>query len=182
MESMRGERSTAGSDMLPGVSSGNYLDPATRPQSIDDQPTVATPPPHKSFDDHHNAGLCLPHKAPHALSTNSGDTSARTWSKEEDALIVAMHSRNESWDTISRRLPGRSILACRFRYAYLRLRPEWDEQMKDSVALWYQQYKAQLWAAIAEKVDLPELEVEALAWKLGPWEIARRAAVSTPGL
>ncbi|KAF9882644.1 hypothetical protein FE257_005808 [Aspergillus nanangensis] len=42
--------------------------------------------------------------------------------------------------------------------------------------------KAQLWAAIAEKVDLPELEVEALAWKLGPWEIARRAAVSTPGL
>ncbi|KAF9882632.1 hypothetical protein FE257_005819 [Aspergillus nanangensis] len=133
MESMRGERSTAGSDILPGVSSGNYLDPATRPQFIDDQPTVATPPPHKSFDDHHNAGLCLPHKALYALFTNSGDTSARTWSKEEDALIVVM-------------------------------------------------YKAQLWAAITEKVDLPELEVEALVWKLGPWEIARRAAVSTSGL
>ncbi|KAI3054118.1 hypothetical protein CBS147353_11475 [Aspergillus niger] len=80
--------------------------------------------------------------------------------------------------SISQYLPGRTPKACECRYAFLRHRPEWNESWKNSIAYWYQQYKSELWAHVSEKTRLPERDIEALVWHLGPWEIARRAAVA----
>ncbi|KAA8652780.1 hypothetical protein EYZ11_003793 [Aspergillus tanneri] len=61
-----------------------------------------------------------------------------SWTLEEDAAIIALHDRGEKWEDIGRHLQGRSGTACHFRYVFLRHRPEWNEEWKDQVAVWYQ--------------------------------------------
>lgn len=121
------------------------------------------------------------------------------WALDEDATVIAKHDYGERWEQISQYLPGRTPEACECRYAFLRHRPEWNESWKNSIAYWYQQcvsrhsqirltwradsralyrYKSELWAHVSEKTRLPERDIEALVWHLGPWEIARRAAVA----
>ncbi|GLA67730.1 hypothetical protein AtubIFM54640_001226 [Aspergillus tubingensis] len=100
------------------------------------------------------------------------------WALDEDATVIAMHDHGERWEQISQHLPGRTPKACECRYAFLRHRPEWNESWKNSIAYWYQQYKSELWAHVSEKTRLPERDIEALVWHLGPWEIARRAAAA----
>ncbi|KAL2829093.1 hypothetical protein BJY01DRAFT_255145 [Aspergillus pseudoustus] len=109
----------------------------------------------------------------------SRSSSARisAWSLEEDATILAIHERDgDNWESMSKQLPGRTIVMCQLRYATLCNRPEWNEDLLSDIALGYQRCKSELWSQISAAVKLPERDVEALVWQMGRWEIARRAA------
>lgn len=60
------------------------------------------------------------------------------WSPDEDALIISLRGSNMKWEDISKRLPGRSVIACRLHYQnYLERRTPWDEEKKDKLARLY---------------------------------------------
>ncbi|PWW74793.1 hypothetical protein C7212DRAFT_87225, partial [Tuber magnatum] len=100
------------------------------------------------------------------------------WSAEEDAKIIDLRGRGHKWEDISRELPGRSAISCRLHYQnYLERRSEWDEDRKNRLARLYERFKAEMWADVAKEMGLPWRTVEAMHWKLGEFEIARRAGV-----
>ncbi|KAK0732653.1 hypothetical protein B0T21DRAFT_384877 [Apiosordaria backusii] len=100
------------------------------------------------------------------------------WSPEEDALIIELRGRGMKWDDISKRLPGRSSISCRLHYQnYLERRSEWDEERKNKLARLYERFKPEMWAKVAEEMQVPWRAAEAMHWQLGETEMARRAGV-----
>ncbi|KAH6621324.1 hypothetical protein B0J18DRAFT_411097 [Chaetomium sp. MPI-SDFR-AT-0129] len=100
------------------------------------------------------------------------------WSPEEDALIIELRGSGMKWDDISKRLPGRSSISCRLHYQnYLERRSEWDEERKNKLARLYERFKPEMWAKVAEEMQVPWRAAEAMHWQLGETEMARRAGV-----
>ncbi|KAK4156671.1 snRNA-activating protein complex subunit 4 [Chaetomidium leptoderma] len=100
------------------------------------------------------------------------------WSPEEDALIIELRGTGMKWDDISKRLPGRSSISCRLHYQnYLERRSEWDEERKNKLARLYERFKPEMWAKVAEEMQVPWRAAEAMHWQLGEVEMARRAGV-----
>ncbi|KAK4038924.1 hypothetical protein C8A01DRAFT_17021 [Parachaetomium inaequale] len=100
------------------------------------------------------------------------------WSPEEDALIIELRGSGMKWDDISKRLPGRSSISCRLHYQnYLERRSEWDEERKNKLARLYERFKPEMWAKVAEEMQVPWRAAEAMHWQLGEIEMARRAGV-----
>ncbi|KAJ4307136.1 hypothetical protein N0V88_000513 [Collariella sp. IMI 366227] len=100
------------------------------------------------------------------------------WSPEEDALIIELRGSGMKWDDISKRLPGRSSISCRLHYQnYLERRSEWDEERKNKLARLYERFKPEMWAKVAEEMQVPWRAAEAMHWQLGESDMARRAGV-----
>ncbi|KAH8888214.1 hypothetical protein GQ53DRAFT_767719 [Thozetella sp. PMI_491] len=100
------------------------------------------------------------------------------WSPEEDALIIELRGSGMKWDDISKRLPGRSPISCRLHYQnYLERRSEWDEERKNKLARLYERFKPEMWAKVAEEMQVPWRAAEAMHWQLGENDMARRAGV-----
>ncbi|KAK4135576.1 hypothetical protein BT67DRAFT_376521, partial [Trichocladium antarcticum] len=100
------------------------------------------------------------------------------WSPEEDALIIELRGSGMKWDDISKRLPGRSSISCRLHYQnYLERRSEWDEERKNKLARLYERFKPEMWAKVAEEMQVPWRAAEAMHWQLGEMDMARRAGV-----
>ncbi|KAK0704978.1 hypothetical protein B0H67DRAFT_366843 [Lasiosphaeris hirsuta] len=100
------------------------------------------------------------------------------WSPEEDALIIELRGSGMKWDDISKRLPGRSSISCRLHYQnYLERRSEWDEERKNKLARLYERFKPEMWAKVAEEMQVPWRAAEAMHWQLGETDMARRAGV-----
>ncbi|KAK3946169.1 MYB DNA-binding domain-protein [Diplogelasinospora grovesii] len=100
------------------------------------------------------------------------------WSPEEDALIIELRGSGMKWDDISKRLPGRSAISCRLHYQnYLERRSEWDEERKNKLARLYERFKPEMWAKVAEEMQIPWRAAEAMHWQLGEYDMARRAGV-----
>ncbi|AEO71688.1 uncharacterized protein THITE_16965, partial [Thermothielavioides terrestris NRRL 8126] len=100
------------------------------------------------------------------------------WSPEEDALIIELRGAGMKWDDISKRLPGRSSISCRLHYQnYLERRSDWDEERKDRLARLYERFKPEMWAKVAEEMQVPWRAAEAMHWQLGELDMARRAGV-----
>ncbi|KAK3898207.1 hypothetical protein C8A05DRAFT_38211, partial [Staphylotrichum tortipilum] len=100
------------------------------------------------------------------------------WSPEEDALIIELRGSGMKWDDISKRLPGRSSISCRLHYQnYLERRSEWDEERKNKLARLYERFKPEMWAKVAEEMQVPWRAAEAMHWQLGEIDMARRAGV-----
>ena len=60
------------------------------------------------------------------------------WGPDEDALIIQLRGGGMKWEDISKKLPGRSVIACRLHYQnYLERRTPWDEEKKDKLARLY---------------------------------------------
>ncbi|KAH6656741.1 myb-like DNA-binding domain-containing protein [Truncatella angustata] len=101
------------------------------------------------------------------------------WSPEEDSLIIELRGSGMKWEDISKRLTGRSAISCRLHYQnYLERRSEWDEERKTKLARLYDRLKPEMWAKVAEEMAVPWRAVEAMHWKMGEDEMARRAGVS----
>ncbi|KAI3572149.1 hypothetical protein IWW34DRAFT_795318 [Fusarium oxysporum f. sp. albedinis] len=101
------------------------------------------------------------------------------WSAAEDALIIRLRGRNMKWEDISKRMPGRSAIACRLHYQnFLERRSEWDEERKNKLARLYERCKPEIWAKVAEEMAVPWRAVEAMHWQLGEKDMARRAGVT----
>ncbi|KAM0669360.1 hypothetical protein ACQRIT_004412 [Beauveria bassiana] len=98
------------------------------------------------------------------------------WSPEEDAIIIELRGKNMKWDDVSKHLPGRSSISCRLHYQnYLERRSEWDEERKNKLARLYDRFKAEMWAKVAEELQVPWRAAEAMHWQLGENDMARRA-------
>ncbi|KAJ3496892.1 hypothetical protein NLG97_g2323 [Lecanicillium saksenae] len=98
------------------------------------------------------------------------------WSPEEDAIIIQLRGNGMKWDDISKHLPGRSSISCRLHYQnYLERRSEWDEDRKDKLARLYDRFKAEMWAKVAEELQVPWRAAEAMHWQLGESDMVRRA-------
>ncbi|KAI1956458.1 hypothetical protein LOZ58_006387 [Ophidiomyces ophidiicola] len=79
----------------------------------------------------------------------------------------------------------RSPTSCRLHYQnYLERRAEWDEKKKTKLARLYKRLKGEMWAKVAEDMQMPFRAVEAMHWHLGQDDMARRAGVQpfTPAL
>jgi hypothetical protein len=101
------------------------------------------------------------------------------WSPEEDALIIELRGSGMKWEDISKRLPGRSAISCRLHYQnYLERRSEWDEERKNKLARLYERFKAEMWAKVAEELAVPWRAAEAMHWRIGEVDMARRAGVT----
>ncbi|ERT00031.1 myb DNA-binding protein domain containing protein [Sporothrix schenckii 1099-18] len=101
------------------------------------------------------------------------------WSAEEDALIIELRGSGMKWEDISKRLPGRSAISCRLHYQnYLERRSEWDEERKNKLARLYERFKPDMWAKVAEEMQVPWRAAEAMHWQLGEADMARRAGVT----
>lgn len=101
------------------------------------------------------------------------------WSAEEDALIIELRGSGMKWEDISKRLPGRSAISCRLHYQnYLERRSEWDEERKNKLARLYERFKPEMWAKVAEEMQVPWRAAEAMHWQLGEADMARRAGVT----
>ncbi|KAF5700416.1 DRPLA-like protein [Fusarium globosum] len=113
------------------------------------------------------------------MSTATGQqyTQSRAkWSPEEDALVIQLRGCKMKWEDISKRLHGRSPLACRLHYQnYLERRSEWDEERKNKLARLYERSKSEMWAKVAEHMGMPWRAVEAMHWQLGAEDMALRA-------
>ncbi|KKZ59190.1 hypothetical protein EMCG_05437 [[Emmonsia] crescens] len=100
------------------------------------------------------------------------------WSADEDSLIIELRGSGLKWEDISKKLPGRSALSCRLHYQnYLERRSEWDEDRKNKLARLYERFKSDMWAKIADEMNVPWRAAEAMHWQLGEHEMARRAGV-----
>ncbi|EFW99043.1 myb DNA-binding domain containing protein [Grosmannia clavigera kw1407] len=101
------------------------------------------------------------------------------WSAEEDSLIIELRGGGMKWEDISKRLPGRSAISCRLHYQnYLERRSEWDEERKNKLARLYERFKPEMWARVAEEMQVPWRAAEAMHWQLGEADMARRAGVT----
>ncbi|KAK0706836.1 hypothetical protein B0T26DRAFT_680460 [Lasiosphaeria miniovina] len=111
-------------------------------------------------------------------TTESPAKKQSKWSPEEDALIIELRGSGMKWDDISKRLPGRSSISCRLHYQnYLERRSEWDEERKNKLARLYERFKPEMWAKVAEEMQVPWRAAEAMHWQLGEADMARRAGV-----
>ncbi|KAH6622855.1 hypothetical protein F5144DRAFT_595132 [Chaetomium tenue] len=89
------------------------------------------------------------------------------WSSQEDTLIIELRGSGMKWDDISKKLPGRSAISCRLHYQnYLERRSEWDEERKNKLARLYERFKSEMWAKVAEEMQLPWRAVEAMHWQI----------------
>lgn len=61
----------------------------------------------------------------------------RLWTAEEDELLVQLRESRMSWLEISKRLPGRSSVACPNRYESVKDRWEVGEEAKNELARLY---------------------------------------------
>ncbi|KAJ9141847.1 snRNA-activating protein complex subunit 4 [Pleurostoma richardsiae] len=113
-----------------------------------------------------------------AHTTDSPAKKQSKWSAEEDALIIELRGSGMKWEDISKRLPGRSAISCRLHYQnYLERRSEWDEERKNKLARLYERFKPEMWAKVAEEMQVPWRAAEAMHWQIGETEMARRAGV-----
>ncbi|KAK4069648.1 hypothetical protein Purlil1_13667 [Purpureocillium lilacinum] len=118
-----------------------------------------------------------PSNAPPSTISQTAPKLAK-WSQEEDSLIIELRGSGMKWEDVSKRLPGRSAVACRLHYQnYLERRSEWDEERKNKLARLYERFKAEMWAKVAEELQVPWRAAEAMHWQLGEVDIARRAGV-----
>ncbi|ORY64080.1 uncharacterized protein BCR38DRAFT_457871 [Pseudomassariella vexata] len=101
------------------------------------------------------------------------------WSPEEDSLIIDLRGSGMKWEDISKRLPGRSAISCRLHYQnYLERRSEWDEERKNKLARLYERFKPEMWAKVAEEMQIPWRAAEAMHWQLGEQDMARRTGTT----
>ncbi|KAB5582672.1 myb-like DNA-binding domain-containing protein [Coniochaeta sp. 2T2.1] len=116
---------------------------------------------------------------PQSHASDSPAKKQSKWSAEEDALIIELRGSGMKWDDISKRLPGRSPISCRLHYQnYLEKRSEWDEERKNKLARLYERFKPEMWAKVAEEMQVPWRAAEAMHWQLGEADMARRAGVT----
>ncbi|PGG97848.1 hypothetical protein AJ80_09629 [Polytolypa hystricis UAMH7299] len=100
------------------------------------------------------------------------------WTPEENSLIIQLRGSGMKWDDISKRFPGRSPISCRLHYQnYLERRSQWDEDRKNKLARLYERLRKDMWSKIADEMNIPWRAAEAMHWKLGEKEMARRAGV-----
>ena len=85
--------------------------------------------------------------APNKRKSDSGEhdegpptkKSSTKWNAEENQLIIELRGQGMKWSDISRRIPGRTELACRLHYQnYLEKRGDWDEERKNKLARVYE--------------------------------------------
>ncbi|KAJ3499503.1 hypothetical protein NLG97_g292 [Lecanicillium saksenae] len=101
------------------------------------------------------------------------------WSPEEDDTMIELRGKGMKWDDVAKSLPGRSSASCRLRHQnYLERRCELDNDRKDKLAILYHRFKAEMWAKVAEELQVPWRAVEAMHWKLGEFEMADRAGAT----
>ncbi|KAL8366098.1 hypothetical protein RB595_004733 [Gaeumannomyces hyphopodioides] len=114
----------------------------------------------------------------HAADSPPAAKKQSKWSPEEDAIIIELRGSGMKWEDISKRLPGRSSISCRLHYQnYLERRSEWDEERKNKLARLYERLKPEMWAKVAEEMQVPWRAVEAMHWQIGEQDMARRAGV-----
>ncbi|QBZ60309.1 hypothetical protein PoMZ_07249 [Pyricularia oryzae] len=117
--------------------------------------------------------------APHMAEGPQAAKKQSKWTPEEDAIIIELRGSGMKWDEISKRLPGRSSISCRLHYQnYLERRSEWDEERKNKLARLYERLKAEMWAKLAEEMQVPWRAAEAMHWQIGEHEMARRAGTT----
>ncbi|KAG8526359.1 uncharacterized protein KY384_000352 [Bacidia gigantensis] len=98
------------------------------------------------------------------------------WDAEEDARIIQLRGEGKKWAEISKRLPGRTEIACRLHFQnYLEKRGQWDEEKKTRLARVYERMRLEMWQPLAKELGVPWRSAEAMHWLLGEREIARRA-------
>ncbi|KAL8817860.1 MAG: hypothetical protein Q9191_008063 [Dirinaria sp. TL-2023a] len=98
------------------------------------------------------------------------------WSLDEDELIIQLRGKNMKWDDVSKRLPGRTAIACRLHFQnYLERKPVWNEEMKDKLARLYDRMKGTMWGDLAQELGVPWRSAEAMHWMLGNADMSRRA-------
>lgn len=113
----------------------NSLDPEAAPtDKINNVADSAGDPPIRRA-----SGRAKLNSLARAFPKPPGQGPPTAWALDEDATVIAMHDHGERWEQISQYLPGRTPKACECRYAFLRHRPEWNENWKNSIAYWYQQ-------------------------------------------
>jgi len=109
-------------------------------------------------------------------STSSPSKKQTKWTPEEDAIIIELRGRNEKWEDISKKLPGRSTIAARLRYQnYIERQSVWDDEKKTKLARLYERFKSKMWSEIANEMGIPWRTAEAMHWQLGEQDMARRA-------
>ncbi|KAK4068674.1 hypothetical protein Purlil1_13734 [Purpureocillium lilacinum] len=102
------------------------------------------------------------------------------WTVEEDAVILRLRSRGNTWhaisEEISKHYTKRSANACRLHYQnYLERGSEWDEERRNALAESYERHKAEMWRKIAEELQVPWYVAEAMHWEVGQEGMAVRA-------
>ncbi|KAH6973304.1 hypothetical protein EDB80DRAFT_348581 [Ilyonectria destructans] len=113
----------------------------------------------------------------HALGRPVGKRN-KSWSPEENALVVELRGSGMKWKDIVERFPGRTEVSCRLHYQnYLERRSEWDEERKNKLARLYERFKPEMWAKIAKEMAVPWRAAEAMHWQLGEADMAQRANV-----
>ena len=131
----------------PSISPASYVSTPTAPPN-----TLHTVPQQSQFTTHHPSGSTLP-AIPQAGSASSGKRPPPAvthpsaspakkqnskWSLDEDELIIKLRGKNMKWDDVSKRLPGRTPIACRLHFQnYLERKTPWDEESKDKLARLY---------------------------------------------
>ncbi|KAL9108592.1 MAG: hypothetical protein Q9227_006678 [Pyrenula ochraceoflavens] len=81
------------------------------------------------------------------------------WSPEEDALIMQLRNDGMKWQDISRHIH------------------QWDEEKSNKMGRLYERFKREMWSKIAEELSVSWRTAEAMHWKLGEAEMARRATI-----
>ncbi|CAP70528.1 uncharacterized protein PODANS_3_5940, partial [Podospora anserina S mat+] len=99
------------------------------------------------------------------------------WSTEEDNKIINLRGQGNKWDDISKLLPGRSSVSCRLHYQNYLEQLKRDEERKNEFARKYERLKSEMWTILAKEMPVPWSAAEAMHWKLGKTEMARRAGV-----
>ncbi|PSN59057.1 hypothetical protein BS50DRAFT_509204 [Corynespora cassiicola Philippines] len=113
---------------------------------------------------------------PSSLSKGTLPRSQSKWTTYEDDLIIKLRGQGMKWDSISRRLPGRSSLSCRLRYQnYLEKQTIWSEDKKIRFAKLYTRYVTEMWRKIANEMKIPWRLAESMHWRLGEEGISTRA-------
>ncbi|KKA26939.1 hypothetical protein TD95_001059 [Thielaviopsis punctulata] len=157
-----------------------YVQAGLPPPALHHHHAHSNMPPHSR----HAGSMPLAH--PQVASTKRGlthvsDSPAKKqskWSPEEDALIIELRGGGMKWEDISKRLPGRSAISCRLHYQnYLERRSEWDEERKNKLARLYERFKPEMWQKVAEELAVPWRAAEAMHWRMGEEEMAKRAGV-----
>ena len=128
----------------PSTSTGSHISTSTAPPNTytappqqlqplrPSGPTLPAPAPASS-----SISKRPPPAAPHPSASPAKKQNAK-WAPDEDALIISLRGSGMKWEDISKRLPGRSVIACRLHYQnYLERRAPWDEEKKDKLARLY---------------------------------------------
>ena len=131
----------------PSASPASHVSTATAPPStlhnVPQQAQFATPrPPGPTIPTTTQAQSITSSKRPLPAATHPSASRAKKqnskWTFDEDELVIQLRGKNMKWDDVSKRLPGRTAIACRLHFQnYVERKTEWNEEMKDRLARLY---------------------------------------------